>query len=96
MMTKPIEAKIEIINIENVKPEYSNHVQISHSPHEFTITFCFIDSATISKGETTKIPAEAFSRIVISPSLLPQIIEAFKINLKRYNEGIKKEMESKK
>ena len=96
MMTKPIEAKIEITNIENVKTGYSNHVQISHTPHEFIITFCFIDSAKISKGEITNIPAEAFSRIIISPSLLPKIMKAFEINLKEYNEGIKKEMESEK
>jgi hypothetical protein len=94
-MNKLIEPKIEIKNVENVKPEYSNYVQISHSPHEFTITFCYIDSAKTVKGEVPKFFAEAFARVVISPSLLPNIIEAFEINLKKYNESIKKEFERK-
>jgi hypothetical protein len=89
------EAKIVITNIENIEPKYSNYVQISHSPHEFTITFCYIDPAKISTGEAPTVNAEAFSRIIVTPSLLPNIIQAFETNLNKYNESIKKELEKK-
>jgi len=91
---KPV--KIEFTNLENIRPLYSNYVLITHTVHEFVINFCYIDKAKISKGENKKVPAECFSRIVISPSFLPNIIEAFEINQKKYNEHIQKEMEMMK
>ncbi len=94
-MAKPIDTKIEVTNVENINPQYSNYVQISHSPHEFIITFCYIDPAKIKKGEVPTVPAEAFTRIVISPSLIPIVINALGISLKKYNDSIKKELEKK-
>ena len=85
--------KIVITNMENIEPKYSNYVQIGHSAHEFMLTFSYIDPAKIIKGESPEVNAEAFSRIIIAPSLLPGIIKAFEINQKKYNASIKKELE---
>lgn len=82
--------KIEVVGLDNVKPEYSNYVQITHSPYEFVINFCYIDKA---KSGDKKTFAEAVSRIVISPSLMPSIIKAFQVNFEKYNAKIKQEIE---
>jgi len=88
--------KIEFTNLENIRPLYSNYVLITHTSHEFVINFCYVDKAKISKGENKKVPAECFSRVVISPSFLPNVIEAFKINQEKYNEHIQKEIKRMK
>lgn len=85
--------KVEMTNSENIKPQYSNYVQISHTPNEFVINFCYVDQAKISNGDEPRAMAECFSRIVVSPTLLPSIINALKINQEKYNEGIKKNIE---
>ncbi len=85
--------KIVVTNAENVKPQYSNYLSISHTPNEFILSFCYIDPAKMKRGEEQEVPAEAFSRIVVTPSLLPQIIKALQTNLEKYNTSIKKEMD---
>lgn len=85
--------KIEMTNLENIKPQYSNYVQISHTPNEFVINFCYVDQVSISGGDDPRALAECFSRIVVSPTLLPGIISALKINQEKYDEGAKKNIE---
>jgi len=87
------EAKIVTSNIGDIQPKYSNFVAVSHTPNEFIITFCLIDPAKIAKGGTPVVEAEAFSRIIVSPTLLPNLINALSTNLKTYNESVKKELE---
>lgn len=94
-MIDSAEAKITTGNLGEVQPRYSNFAVVSHSAHEFIISFCFLDPAKIKKGEPPSVDAEVFSRIVIAPTMLPNLINALATNLKTYNESVKKEMEKK-
>lgn len=85
-------AKIGIANLEEIKPVYSNHVLVSHTPHEFVISFCYFDHAKLTNGESPKIDAECFSRIIITPSFLPILIKTLNENQERYNEKLKIEI----
>ena len=87
------EVKVEVTNLENIRPIYSNYVQIAHTPQEFVINFCYIDQQKMPKEEPQKVFAECFSRIIVSPSFLPNIIEALQINQKKYNENIQEIIE---
>ena len=60
------------------------------------MNFCYIDQAKIIKGEEAQVIAEAFSRIVVSPSFLPSIIKALEENLEKYNKKMEKEIEKAK
>ena len=89
-------AEIKIVNPECIKPKFSNYVQITHTPHEFTINFCYFDKLEIDQGKKNHLDAEVISRIVISPSFFPNVLNAFQANMKKYNESIESEIEKTK
>lgn len=71
---------------------YSNYVQISHSPYDFTIRFADAPSGRdvqkLREGNQITIPS--LVDIVVVPELIPEIIEALKANYEKYLNNIKR------
>lgn len=79
-MVAPVNPDENAINIELGEKEaegiYSNLVLVSHSPHEFVIDF-----ARLLPG----LPkAKIASRVILSPSHMPALIQTLRENLENY------------
>jgi len=71
---------------------YANHVNISHTPGEFVITFAQIpplrdDIAREETLEKGRLEAIAVANVIVSHAFLPVIIEVFQKNLDKVKEA---------
>ena len=72
---------------------YSNYATVGHSPHEFHVFFGQI--STHREPSPEKIAyADAVAHIIVTPGLVPDIVEALSKNYERYKkkylpEGVK-------
>lgn len=82
-------AAIVLVDLEDAPQYYSNHLEISHNIHEFEMVFAKIptkvspDRQEIIK-ETGKIELEAMVRIIIPPTLMPDIIRVLTTQQEKY------------
>lgn len=88
--------EIQIELIPSLEPKlgrvYANYVQVSHSPYDFTIRFCEAPSVADIvrlKGNRKKVEVPNIVELIIPPDLMPQIIEALKINYEKYLKAYK-------
>lgn len=87
---KPETITLEIIP--SIEPKlgrvYSNYIQISHSPWDFTIRFADApsgsDAKELKQGIKLKIPTVV--DVVVVPTLIPGLIQALEANYKKYLE----------
>lgn len=65
---------------------YSNWVQVSHNPWDFTLRFCDAppgaDVDRLREGKTLILPTVA--EIIIPVNLMPGLIEALQVNHEKY------------
>ena len=73
---------------------YSNYISISHSPFDFTLRFCDApsggDIVRLKKGKNIPIEIPNLVDVVISPDMMPNLIEALKENYELYLMNYKK------
>jgi hypothetical protein len=92
MAEKPAkETEINVELIPALEPKlgrvYANYALISHSPWDFTITFCeapSISNLARLKRIGSKVEIPNIVELIIAPNLIPKIIEALKINYEKY------------
>lgn len=90
--TKTIEKKIKIDLIPSLESKlgraYVNYASISHSPFDFSIRFCeapsLADAARIKGDRDATLEIPTIIELVMTPNLIPKIIEALKINYEKY------------
>lgn len=72
---------------------YSNFCAVSHTPFDFTLTFCEMhplsgkDVADAPEGSTRTIEAPVKTKIVIPVQLVPALAAALSENLRIYQES---------
>ena len=75
---------------------YANYVQVSHSPWEFTIRFCLApagaDVKKFIKPNTNIVEMPIIIDIMVSPTLIPDIIKALQTNFDRFEKKSEKSM----
>ena len=88
MVGKPV--KIVRINPDNVRSVPVNDVLISHSRHEFYITFSSVEPPPILEekdfNELERIEAFARAKLVVAPAFVEALIRALSTNLDRFRE----------
>jgi hypothetical protein len=71
---------------------YSNFVQVNHSPHDFTLTFCDILPVTENNKQelikTQKLDAPIQAEIVISHSLVEPLMKALAESYAKFKSNI--------
>lgn len=70
---------------------YSNFVEMSHTPWDFTMRFCLAPTSADlpkenSKKKTIEVIAPTVIDVLVPPILVPAIISALQTNYKRYAE----------
>lgn len=72
---------------------YANFCAVSHTPFDFTLTFCEVqplsekDVAEVPEGATKTIGAPVKSKVVIPVQLVAALAAALQENLKNYQES---------
>jgi len=94
---KANKAPFEIVPSKEIQSKrlFSNFVRVSHSVHEFTLTFCDIPPMTADEREkflkSKKREVAIQAEIIIPPTLVESLIGAITANLKTYKSNFVKE-----
>ena len=69
---------------ENTKRAYSNYVQVTHTPHDFTLSFCEVSAIRDDEKEeiakSKKAYAPIHAEMVLPVSLIEPLIKAIQSN----------------
>lgn len=72
---------------------YANFCGVSHTPFDFTLTFCEMqplsekDLAGVPEGSTKTIQAPVKARLVVPAQLVPALAAALQENIRNYQES---------
>lgn len=99
----PSESPIPIrpVNIDGLERIYANHVRISNTNLDFTLTFCDIQAPSEIPevqekfDDTGVLEAPIVCRVVLPVELIPDLIKALRDNFETFDKH-RKEMEASK
>ncbi len=78
---------------EPIERVYSNFCAVSHTPFDFTLTFCDMqplsekDVADVPEGGTRTVRAPVKTKIVVPVQLIPALAAALKENMRIYQDS---------
>lgn len=78
---------------EPLESVYANFCAVSHTPFDFTLTFCQMrplnekDLEGVPEGETRTIPAPVKVKVVVPANLIPALGAALQENLRIYKDA---------
>ncbi len=89
LIGKPV--KIVRKNPDNIRSMPINDVIISHTQHDFFITFSSIEPPSILEesdlNDLQEVEAIARAKFVISPEFAEAVLKALSINIEKFKEG---------
>jgi hypothetical protein len=87
---KLLQATIEWIIPDDLKPQYANQITVQNTPSEFYISFFHLRPPFVLEGqdlsEVRTVRAECMAQIVISPDQAQRLLETLAKNLERYQQ----------
>ena len=93
---REIETKVGLVVPEELEEgRYANYVAVTHSPHEFHIFLAQVSMPPGEKPIEQPVAANAVAHIIISPSVMPDVIKTLSINYNRYKQKAEKVDESR-